>query len=250
MRFSRRTEGVRRIRYFGGKSRISKEIAAFISSEAKISNGTFISLFCGSCAVETKVQGYDKIICNDAHRYLIAMLRDAQSGRIFPGSVSEDDYREIRANPDEDPGLAGFVGFGCSYAGKWFGGYARNKRGDNYAAQTKRALSRDEKGIKRLRFICGDYRSLRVNSGSVVYADPPYNGTTGYSTGSFDSGQFWDFARKLAESGSSVFISEESGPSWATAIWEKPLRRQSNNARGKTFTATEKLFYLPPGGWK
>ena len=31
------------------------------------------------------------------------------------------------ANKDEDMALAGFVGFGLSYSGKWFGGYCRSK---------------------------------------------------------------------------------------------------------------------------
>lgn len=236
------------MRYLGGKSRIAKEIAAFISSEAKISNGTFVSLFCGSCAVETKVTGYEKMVCNDAHPYLVAMLRDVKRGRSFPDSITEKEYKTIKASPDKDPGLTGFVGFGCSYAGKWFGGYARNKGGCNYAAQTKRALTRDSARIARFDFWCGAYRSVRVGAGSAVYADPPYNGTTGYSTGAFDSKAFWDYARKLSAEGASVFISEESGPEWATVIWERPLRRQSNNANRRTFMATEKLFYLPPGG--
>lgn len=200
--------------------------------------------------METLVDGYKTLVCNDAHPYLVAMLKDAQAGRRFPEEVGPDEYKRVKNNLDTDPGLSGFVGFGCSYSGKWFGGYARDSAGTNYAAQTARALNKVAQKWGSFLFVNGDYTACPVPEGSVVYADPPYNGTTGYSTGSFDSGQFWDFARKLAESGSSVFISEESGPEWATVIWEKPLRRQSNNARGKTFTATEKLFYLPPGGWK
>ena len=34
----------------------------------------FVSLFCGSCAVESKVQGFSRKILNDRHEYLIAML--------------------------------------------------------------------------------------------------------------------------------------------------------------------------------
>ena len=29
---------------------------------------------------------------------------------------------------DENPALTGFVGFGCSFGGKWWGGYAKDKR--------------------------------------------------------------------------------------------------------------------------
>lgn len=187
------------------------------------------------------------MVCNDAHPYLIAMLRDAQNGREFPRDVSEEEYMEARKTPENDPGLSGFIGFGCSYAGKWFGGYARNDSRNNYATQSSNALLRDFKKENRFSFTCGDYTSVKVRAGSVVYADPPYDGTTGYSTGAFDSEIFWRFARNLSEKGCSVFISEERGPIWATVVWERPLRRWADNKNGNTFIATEKLFYLPPG---
>lgn len=198
--------------------------------------------------METRVTGYKKVVCNDAHPYLVAMLKDAQAGRRFPEEVSPDEYKRVKNSLDTDPGLSGFVGFGCSYAGKWFGGYAKNDQRNNYAAQSSNSLSKAARRFGPFEFRCGDYASCPVFSGSVVYADPPYQGTTGYSTGAFDSDVFWKFAKELSQKGSSVFISEESGPEWATVIWEKPLRRWADNANGKTFTATEKLYYLPPGG--
>lgn len=198
--------------------------------------------------METRVTGYKKVVCNDAHPYLIAMLKDAQNGRKFPSEISQDYYNSVRTNLDEDPGLSGFIGFGCSYSGKWFGGYARDSAGTNYAAQTARSINKDAQKWGHFLFVSGDYRSAEIVPGSVVYADPPYNGTTGYSTGPFDSSAFWEFVKELSKKGSSVFISEENGPEWATAIWERPLRRQVNNAKSETFTVTEKLFYLPPGG--
>ena len=47
------------MRYQGGKSRIASEIANAISRERKESN-CFVSLFCGSCSVESKIIGFDK----------------------------------------------------------------------------------------------------------------------------------------------------------------------------------------------
>ena len=53
------------MQYMGGKSRISKQIAEILNS-AIDKNKPFASLFCGSCAIESKVQADVKIL-NDKH---------------------------------------------------------------------------------------------------------------------------------------------------------------------------------------
>lgn len=151
----------------------------------------FVSLFCGSCAVESKVQGFSRKLLNDRHEYLIAMLQGVQQGYNLPEHITLEQYRYIRENKDADPVLAGFVGFGCSFGGKWFGGYARNKTGTNYAEQSKRSLLKDMATLQDAQFVCGDYRRLCIPPNSVIYADPPYNNTTGYTGDKFDTTEFW-----------------------------------------------------------
>lgn len=91
---------------------------------------TLVSLFCGSCAVEAKLAPYfKKVICNDAHPYLMEMWKALQQGWEPPDIVTEAEYQYIKAHKDEDPALTAFVGFGCTFGAKWFGGYARDKRG-------------------------------------------------------------------------------------------------------------------------
>ena len=126
------------MRYQGGKSRISTQIAAIIERERE--SNTFVSLFCGTCSVESKVKGFDKVICNDSHEYLIEMLKGVQNGYNLPEEISEEQYKYIRDHKDENKILSGFVGFGCSFGGKRFGGYARNKTGTNYALRSKKSL--------------------------------------------------------------------------------------------------------------
>jgi len=47
---------------------------------------------------------------------------------------------------------------------------------------------------------------------SIVYLDPPYEGTTAYAgVPPFDHRRFWDKARDLTAAGSLVFVSEGSG---------------------------------------
>ncbi len=107
------------MRYMGGKSRIAKDIAAIINQYTD--GKPFYSLFCGSCAVETKIHA-SSIHINDAHPYLMAMWDAALAGRRYPTNVSEDEYRRVKANKDLDPALTGFMGFGCSFGGKFWGG--------------------------------------------------------------------------------------------------------------------------------
>jgi len=64
------------------------------------------------------------------------MFKSLQNGWIPPTIVTEEDYTNAKKNQDEEPHVAGFVGFACSFAGKYWGGYARDSKGGgegNYA---------------------------------------------------------------------------------------------------------------------
>lgn len=228
------------MRYLGGKCRIAKPISELILQK-KENTKTFVSLFCGSCAIETKLAPhFENVICNDLHPYLIAMYQALQNGYDLPENISEEQYRYIREHKDEDKALAGFVGFACSFGAKWFGGYARDKRGDNYAKQCRNAIMRDFENLKTAKFTCADYRSVDIPDGSIVYADPPYAGVAGYSTGRFDSTEFWEYMRKISEK-NTVFISELQAPDDFVCVWAKQILRTLNN-RVECPKSTEKLF--------
>lgn len=229
------------MRYQGGKVRIADEVAATL-----IGGGTtLVSLFCGACAVEAKAAPYfDKVICNDKQPYLIAMLKAAQNGYEFPDAVTEKQYHYVKEHMDEDMALAGFVGFGCSFGGKFFAGYAKDAKGDNYALRGKAALEHDIKALCHAEFICADYRDVEIPPYSVVYCDPPYANTSGYDgiKEKFGSVAFWEYMRKLAKDGHQVYISEEHAPDDFVCIGQKPLRRTLDVNKANNFMATEKLF--------
>lgn len=235
------------MRYQGGKSRIAKQIAEIITNissqreRERESSLTFVSLFCGSCSVESKVVGFDKKILNDKHEYLIEMFNGVKNGYELPENISEEEYKSIRENKDVDKVLSGFVGFGCSFGGKWYGGYARNKTGTNYAAQSKRSLLKDMNTLMDVEFICKDYRDVELPNECIVYADPPYNKTTGYGKEKFNSEDFWEYMREISKS-HIVFISEQNAPDDFTSIWEKPFTRTLDVNKENQFKVTEKLF--------
>ncbi len=85
----------------------------------------------------------------------------------------------IRNNKDKDKPLTGFVGIGCSYSGKWFGGYARNKTGRNYCLNAHNSILKQLNEIRDIKFDCKDYKELEFD-GCLIYCDPPYKETTKY----------------------------------------------------------------------
>lgn len=251
------------MQYQGGKSRIAKPISEVIINEVsrweiknsnldcgsnrerereRESNQTLVSLFCGSCAVEAKLAPhFNKVVCNDKHEYLIEMLKGVQNGYELPEQISEEEYKYIRLHKDEDKVLTGFVGFGCSFGGKFFGGYARNKEQTNYALQSKKSLLKDMVQLPNAEFTCLDYRDVEIPNGSIVYADPPYANTTTYQGQKFDSEAFWEYIRQISKH-NQVFISEQTAPDDFECIWEKPFTRTLDRNKDNQFKVVEKLF--------
>jgi DNA adenine methylase len=230
------------MQYLGGKSRIANSISQIINKYSQ--NKDFFSLFCGSGAIESKVVA-KSICCNDSHEYLIEMFKAIQLGWIIPDSISKEQYDYIKFHKDEDKALTGFVGFACSFGGKWFGGYAhlKNYASKNYAIYSKNSLLRKMRTLQEAKFTCLDYKNVSIPDGSVVYCDPPYEGTTKYSNSVlFNHGEFWDYMKKISQK-NIVFISEYNAPKEFISIWEKPqvvkmdARKQQN-----IFTNIDKLF--------
>ena len=110
------------MRYFGGKVRIGKDLSLFLNNQLK-ENQPFVDLFCGSCNIISRIDSNRVRIAIDKHNYLIEMWIALQNGWEMPNEITEEEYQYIKNNKNEKPYLTGFVGFGCSYSGKWFGGY-------------------------------------------------------------------------------------------------------------------------------
>lgn len=90
-------------------------------------------------------------------------------------------------------------------------------------------------------FICKDYRDVELPKDCVVYADPPYDGTTQYDRDKFDSMAFWEYMREVSKE-HLVFISEQNAPDDFISIWEKPFTRTLDVNKSNQFKVTEKLF--------
>ena len=235
------------MRYLGGKSRAGKHIAKFLNGAL---GGTrrFIEPFVGGFNIVPHVKTTGAIQCADIKRPLVAMYQDLQHGWDPPQTVTKEEYAAAKSLPDTDP-LKAFIGFGCSFGGKWFGGYARGERlksgaPRNYAANGRNSLIKALPHICRVGdFLAGDYRFLFTGAqDAVIYCDPPYANTTKYSTGAFDHVAFWAWCQDMATN-NDVFVSEYTCPVPHTVALEL-TRDRSLNVNSDTIT--ERLFKVHP----
>lgn len=226
------------IRYFGGKSRIGKDIVKVLKSLRK-ENQPYIEPFVGGGWVMSLMDG--ERYAYDKHPYLIEMYKSMQQGWIPPTELSKEQYQYIKDNKDEKPYLTGFVGFGCSFAGKWFGGYTHSKD-RNYCLNAYNSIMKKMDNMKDVYFDCKDYRELKP-SDSLIYCDPPYQGTTQYGSivGNFDSEEFWDVMREWSIN-NTVVISEYQAPDDFVEIWRKETKTDIRNKNNKKEQRIEKLF--------
>jgi len=225
------------LQYFGGKQKISKYIAEVIND---IPGNYYYEPFVGGGSVLEKVSKHTRI-ASDINKYLISMYNSLQNGWIPPKSVSEEEYNYIKNNKEEDLALAGFVGFGCSFGGKFFGGYARDKRKkEDFAFTASNSLINQLPKIKNVEFFCGNYLCFApINY--IIYCDPPYVGTTKYSNESFDHELFWKTMRKWSKN-NIVFISEYVAPNDFECVLEIPTRTDMRNKNNNLIPRVEKLF--------
>ncbi len=239
------------MKYMGGKTRIAKHILPIILKN-RTENQYFIDIFVGGGNILDKVN--NPRIANDSNYYLISMWKALQSGWLPPFTVSEEEYKNIRKNTNSyPPELVCFVGFCCSYAAKWWGGYARtvDKNIDlstcnrkqkirNYAKESYDHLVRQQQNIKDVIFYNLDYQEVPIPNNSIIYTDPPYENTTKYKS-KFSPVEFWDWCRQKVKEGHKVFISEYNAPDDFVCVWQKEIVSSLTKDTGAK-RGIEKLF--------
>lgn len=232
------------MQYMGGKTRVARHIETQILAH-KGEATSYLEPFMGSAAVTAKAaRHFVHVEAGDAMPDLVLMWQALQGGWVPPDVVSPEEYRDLRNA--EPSALRGFVGFGCSFGGKWFAGYAKNARGDDFAGAAKRGVMKKAGEISGAVLKVADYRDWNPGPDTVVYCDPPYAGTTGYAgPGAFDHGEFWSTVHGWACGGSTVLVSEYEAPAFAAPVWEREVKvslKKDDNLRA----ATEKLFLVKP----
>lgn len=241
------------MKYMGSKSKIAKSILYFILKN-RVKDQVYVEPFVGGCNVIDKVGG--KRIGCDNNKYLIAMYKYLQNNPIPTFDHSKQHYDDVRkafrANDTSNfkEWYIGYVGFMASANGRFFdGGYSGvsdTKIGTtrNYIDESIRGLKKQLDNIKDVNFICCDYKELIIPPNSIVYCDPPYANSKNYSTGGFNSDEFWEWCRVMVTQGHTVFMSEYEAPPDFKAVWSQEVTsslRANNQVRGAK-KSLEKLF--------
>ena len=224
------------MQYVGGKFRIATKLASYLES---VRNGrAFIEPFCGGANITAAMSG--KRIASDLCEDVVLLWSAVANGWEPPTQVSEAEYQAAKVSPPS--ALRGFIGFGCSFGGKFFGGYARSGA-RNYAMNAHNAIMKKAKNLQGVPFLCREYAECApINS--LVYCDPPYANTTqGYSSTSFDSALFWNTARRWAQEGNTVLVSEYTAPAFANEVWSIETKTDMHCKEGKE-PRVEKLFQV------
>lgn len=198
------------MQYLGSKNKIAKRILPVIL-EGRRPEQWYVEPFVGGCNSIDKVGGLR--LGNDINLYLIEMWKALQVGWKPPEVVTKEEYYRVKENmTTEEPALVGFVGFLCSFGGKWFGGYAANSKGDNYAARGARVLLKQIEKLRGVVFTAKSYWEMYLPPDSIVYCDPPYRNVTIYKY-KIDHDYFWQWVRNVSSLGHQVFVSEYEAPS-------------------------------------
>ena len=228
------------MQYLGGKSKTRKQIASFLESIRKPGQ-VYLEPFVGGAWVLQEMSG--ERLASDSNKALIVMYKALQNGWLPPEDVSEALYAKYKQMQNEDDPLTAFIGIGCSFGGKWFGGYARQK-GYNFAAGGRRALQKQLPLIVGAQFFAKDY-SEWCPTNMLIYCDPPYENTTGYKD-KFDHILFWETMRRWAKD-NVVVISEYRAPSDFECVLEMPTKTIIRDASNKPLQSVERLFMYRKG---
>lgn len=224
----------------GSKHRIAKDILPIILKDRKPGQW-YVEPFVGGANMIDKVDGLR--LGADSNPYIIEALKLIRDNpESLPDHVSEDYYQELKQKKELN-GVTGVVGFGCSFGSKWFSGYARDpKGGQNYAKNARNNALKQSPSLKGVLFQSTSYKYLDIPENSIIYCDPPYEGTTKYKD-AFNHSEFWDWVRQKSTEGHSVFVSEYNAPEDFIYVWQKEQKTALNN-QAESKKAIEKLFIL------
>ncbi|HLP05084.1 MAG TPA: DNA adenine methylase [Paludibacter sp.] len=234
------------MKYMGSKARFAKEILSIVLKD-RTENQWYVEPFAGGMNIICEANG--KRIANDIHPNLISLFEAVVYENWKPIKISKPFYDSVNvAKKDFDSHLVGWVGFGCSYSGKYFGGYAgetKTKIGTvrDYQQESINNLLKQSEKLKGVHFSCMPYSEMIIPENSIIYCDPPYENTSKYSN-AFNHADFWQWCRDMTANGHKVYVSEYNAPNDFKCVWEKETKSSlsANGVIGGSKTSTERLF--------
>lgn len=236
------------MQYMGGKERSAKHIAGYLES-LRAPGQLYVEPFVGSASVISRMGTHGRRIGSDANGALITLLSSVSKGWEPPDYLTREEWERLRDKKDMDDPLTAFAGFGLSFGGKWFAGYAKpvpgklcSKDGVSYS---KTSLLKKCSRCRDVLWVHADYRNIDVN-GALIYCDPPYAGTEAYAaTSAWDPNAFWTWAEEQSRH-NTVVVSEYAAPEGWSVVWERARRSNHNgldsNSGGSVRRDSERIY--------
>jgi DNA adenine methylase len=234
------------MKYLGGKHGIGKQLADYMNKTCDSNDVKgYLEPFCGSLGVFKHMtdKGYNEYIAADTHPDLILMWKNIKNNNLkIPKNITENDYKKLKYSKSPNA-LKAVAGFGLSFGGKYFAGYAQKSAGTSgrvFLTEFKNSIDKIKPKIQtsKVKFYNKSYDEFKPKN-MLIYCDPPYKNTQGYSTGSFDHLKFWNTMREWSKT-NCVFISEESAPADFKVVWKRHKRRTLDHS--SRFQKVEKLY--------
>ena len=211
------------MQYLGGKSTIAKQLAAHLEPLV-LPGGRMLDKFAGGFSVSAAIRARP-LIASDLNQAVVTTMQCAQLGWRAPLRLTESEYAALKLRDDPRDPLTAFAAAGCSFGGKWWGGYARNNRGNDFVGAASRSIARKAKALVGVTICCEDYREREPAPEDCAYLDPPYRDSVGYLD-AIDRAEFWRTARAWAIAGTAVRVSEYEAPDgWEIALQFGKIQR-------------------------
>ncbi len=252
------------MQYLGGKSRIASAIADVVAPV-----GYWWEPFCGGLNVSVQLAAYGPGLVSDVQPALITLYQALRAGWKPPTRGTAEQYAAARDLPDTDPRKA-FIGFGCSFSGKWMAGYvglrstkSQHRSGReisevysirNAAVTAAQSVRSKVAGVAGCELACLSFFDVAPEPDrfDAIYCDPPYAGTTGYDGAPpFDSSAFWRRCAEWAATDTRVFVSEyaASDAVRSRVVWAgKVVDGVNTRAHALRRAKVERLFQVLPDG--
>lgn len=226
--------------YLGGKVRQSAVLVRLFS-ENKPTDMLYVEPFVGAGSTLLGMSG--PRVGFDVNRDLVAYWHALQNGWLPPEHVTEDTYRDCQANPQAyAPHLRAFIAFGCSYGGKYWGGYARGG-GRDFPHERYRSTLKAVPAVKGVSIGQSSYLDLEFEN-AFIYCDPPYQTTSRYhGTAEFDHVLFWETMRTWAAK-NIVYVTEYQAPAWAQCVHSFQRYSALSNTSSTTNNRVENLYRI------
>jgi DNA adenine methylase len=241
--------------YHGGKQRIGKKLAKVIYDESmdiSEEEGFQIKGYCepfsGMLGVFQHIPELFKehkpeleYKAGDKNQSVIMMWKAVQQGWKPPSNVSGEEYDRLKNAPDS--AMKGYVGHQYSFGGQYFKGYAPKY---GHASDSSRAVKRVmniAKKVSNVSFSAKPYTQYTNLKNYVIYCDPPYSNKEQWYKGSFDSEEFYEWCRYMAQD-NIVFVSEYKAPKDFEKIWSKVVKITGLQVKGAYTSRSENLYLV------